>query len=72
MENKKRKQNERIYVVVDNTFATPFCQRPHTLGADFVVQSLTKNIGGIRLSIGLEKVDDIILDLSEGLEKIRK
>jgi len=51
-ENKKRKQNERIYVVVDNTFATPFCQRPLTLGADFVVHSLTKNIGGFGTDMG--------------------
>jgi cystathionine beta-lyase/cystathionine gamma-synthase len=51
-ENKKRKPSERIYVVVDNTFATPFCQRPLTLGADFVVHSLTKNIGGFGTDMG--------------------
>ncbi len=33
-------------VVVDNTFATPFFQRPLTLGADVVVHSATKYIGG--------------------------
>ena len=33
-------------VVVDNTFATPFLQRPLTLGADVVVHSTTKYIGG--------------------------
>jgi methionine-gamma-lyase len=33
-------------VVVDNTFATPFCQRPLTLGADVVVQSTTKFLSG--------------------------
>ncbi len=32
--------------VVDNTFATPFFQRPLTLGADAVVESCTKYIGG--------------------------
>ena len=33
-------------VVVDNTFATPFLQRPLTIGADVVVHSTTKYIGG--------------------------
>jgi len=33
-------------LVVDNTFATPFLQRPLSLGADVVVHSTTKYIGG--------------------------
>jgi cystathionine gamma-synthase len=33
-------------VVVDNTFATPALQRPLSLGADVVVHSTTKYIGG--------------------------
>ena len=33
-------------VVVDNTFATPLLQRPLELGADLVVHSATKLIGG--------------------------
>jgi cystathionine gamma-synthase len=33
-------------VVVDNTFATPLLQRPLELGADVVVHSATKLIGG--------------------------
>ena len=33
-------------VVVDNTFATPFLQQPITLGADIVVHSATKYLGG--------------------------
>ncbi|HWC71252.1 MAG TPA: cystathionine gamma-synthase [Actinomycetota bacterium] len=33
-------------VVVDNTFATPALQRPLALGADAVVHSVTKYIGG--------------------------
>ena len=32
--------------VVDNTFATPYLQRPLTLGADAVVHSATKYLGG--------------------------
>ena len=33
-------------VVVDNTFATPYFQRPLDLGADVVLHSLTKYLGG--------------------------
>jgi cystathionine gamma-synthase len=33
-------------VAVDNTFATPFNQRPLEFGADFVVHSTTKYLGG--------------------------
>ncbi|TVQ84487.1 MAG: cystathionine gamma-synthase [Micavibrio sp.] len=32
--------------VVDNTFATPYLQQPLTLGADIVLHSMTKYIGG--------------------------
>jgi cystathionine beta-lyase/cystathionine gamma-synthase len=32
--------------VVDNTFATPYLQRPHELGADLVLHSTTKYLGG--------------------------
>lgn len=39
------KQNG-ITTVVDNTFATPFNQRPLDLGADLVVHSATKYLGG--------------------------
>lgn len=35
-----------ILTVVDNTFATPYFQRPLELGADIVAHSLTKYIGG--------------------------
>jgi cystathionine gamma-synthase len=33
-------------LVVDNTFASPYLQRPLTLGADVVVHSTTKYVGG--------------------------
>ncbi|HEY2562330.1 MAG TPA: cystathionine gamma-synthase [Acidimicrobiales bacterium] len=36
----------RGMVVVDNTFATPYLQRPLALGADIVVHSTTKYLGG--------------------------
>lgn len=35
-----------ITVAVDNTFATPFLQQPLALGADLVVHSVTKYLGG--------------------------
>ncbi len=36
----------RPLVAVDNTFATPYLQRPLELGADIVVHSTTKYLGG--------------------------
>ena len=39
-------------LVVDSTFATPVATRPLTLGADYVIHSLTKYIGGHGDSIG--------------------
>ena len=42
----------RIFVVVDNTFATPWSQRPLIHGADLVCHSLTKNIGGFGTDMG--------------------
>ncbi|MCA9256694.1 MAG: aminotransferase class I/II-fold pyridoxal phosphate-dependent enzyme, partial [Phycisphaerales bacterium] len=44
--NRKRDESQRIRVVVDNTFATPVCQRPLEFGVDVVCHSLTKGIGG--------------------------
>jgi cystathionine beta-lyase/cystathionine gamma-synthase len=41
-----RAHKRRITVVVDNTFATPILQKPLTLGADVVVHSATKYLGG--------------------------
>lgn len=38
--------DRRIVVAVDNTFATPYFQQPLALGADVVVHSTTKYIGG--------------------------
>jgi cystathionine gamma-synthase len=40
------KQASSCLLVVDNTFATPYLQRPLTLGADLVVHSTTKYLGG--------------------------
>lgn len=35
-----------LLLVVDNTFATPFCQQPLALGADIVMHSATKYLNG--------------------------
>ena len=36
----------KLTVIVDNTFMTPYLQRPLSLGADIVVHSATKYLGG--------------------------
>lgn len=48
--NKGRKR--RVYTVIDNTFATPFGQRPLEHGIDVSLHSLTKNIGGFGTEVG--------------------
>ena len=39
-------KKNKLILVVDNTFATPYLQRPLDLGADIVMHSLTKYMGG--------------------------
>ncbi|MEW6073700.1 MAG: PLP-dependent aspartate aminotransferase family protein [Planctomycetota bacterium] len=50
--NADRAPERRLLVYIDNTFATPFGQRPLGLGADVVLHSLTKNLGGFGTEIG--------------------
>jgi len=45
-----RKKN--ILTVIDNTFASPFFQKPLNLGADIVIHSMTKYIGGHSDAVG--------------------
>jgi cystathionine gamma-synthase/cystathionine gamma-lyase len=59
-----RKKN--ALVVVDNTFATPYFQKPLKLGADIVVHSTTKYINGHSDLIG----GAVILDNKELYDKI--
>ncbi|MBE0067654.1 homocysteine synthase [Thermoanaerobacterium thermosaccharolyticum] len=47
----------KIPLIVDNTFATPYLFRPFEYGADMVVHSATKFIGGHGTSIGGVIVD---------------
>lgn len=51
-----------ILTIVDNTFMTPYLQRPLELGADIVIHSGTKYLGGHSdLVAGLVVVDDEVL-----------
>jgi len=57
--------NHHAWLAVDNTFASPYCQRPFTLGADIVLHSTTKYlcghgdvIGGVVLSRHLNWVKE--------------
>jgi len=64
-----KKQN--ILLVVDNTFLTPYFQKPFSLGADIVLHSGTKYLGGHNDTLsGLLVVKD--LNLAEKLRFIAK
>ena len=54
-------------LAVDSTFATPIATRPIELGADFVVHSLTKYIGGHGDALG-----GAVLGSAERLEPLRQ
>jgi cystathionine beta-lyase/cystathionine gamma-synthase len=55
------------WLVVDNTFATPFLQNPLALGAHVVVHSTTKYLGGHSDVIG----GAVVVDDEETLQKLR-
>jgi cystathionine beta-lyase/cystathionine gamma-synthase len=54
---------KNVKVIVDNTFASPYIQRPLTIGADIVVHSTTKFLNGHSDSVGgvviLKHQDDV-------------
>jgi cystathionine beta-lyase/cystathionine gamma-synthase len=56
-----------IPLAVDSTFASPVCQQPLSLGADYVVHSLTKYINGHGDALG-----GAILGSEEDIQQIRK
>ena len=56
-----------VLLAVDSTFATPIATRPIALGADFVVHSLTKYIGGHGDALG-----GAVLGSTANLEALRK
>lgn len=63
----KLAHENNIMLSVDNTFASPYCQRPIELGADFVVESLTKYINGHGDAMG-----GAIIGKKEHLDVIRE
>jgi methionine-gamma-lyase len=50
--NRERPPERRIISIIDNTFCTPWAQRPITMGIDVVVHSLTKGISGFGIEMG--------------------
>jgi cystathionine beta-lyase/cystathionine gamma-synthase len=61
-------RERRVLTVVDNTFASPFVQRPLDLGIDLVVHSVTKYINGHSDMVGGIVVVRDRKDLVEKLE----
>ena len=59
-------RGQGIPLIVDNTFATPYLCRPLEWGADIVVHSATKFIGGHGTSIGGVVVESGLFDWSNG------
>jgi O-acetylhomoserine (thiol)-lyase len=57
--------NHQLPLVIDNTFATPYVCRPIDYGADIVLHSLTKFMGGHGTSIGGMIVDGGTFDWSK-------
>ena len=55
-----------VPLIIDNTFATPYLSRPIQWGADIVVHSATKFIGGHGTSIGGAIVDSGNFDWTNG------
>lgn len=60
-------KEKNIISVVDNTFATPVFQKPLDLGADLVIHSMTKYIGGHSDAVG----GAIVINNQEIAERIR-
>lgn len=62
VEKVRQSTKQEIYLVVDNTFLSPYIQNPLKLGADIVVHSVTKYINGhsdVVLGIAVTN-DDVI------------
>lgn len=60
------------WLMVDNTFATPYCQRPLTLGADVVVHSTTKYLSGHGVVIGGAVVSTRLEYMQQEVHRQRK
>lgn len=62
----QQSRKEPIYLVVDNTFMSPYVQNPLKLGADIVVHSVTKYINGhsdVVMGVAITSDDKIHADL---------
>ena len=60
-------RERKIRLIVDNTFASPYLQKPLSLGADIVVHSATKYLGGHGDIIG-----GIIVGSKKTMSRIKK
>lgn len=60
------------WLAVDNTFASPYCQRPLSLGADIVMHSTTKYLNGHGLIIGGAVISNHVEFISGELNEIHK
>jgi cystathionine beta-lyase/cystathionine gamma-synthase len=54
-------------LVVDSTWASPYLQQPLTLGADYVIHSLTKYLNGHGDALG-----GVVIGPRQGIQRIRK
>lgn len=61
-----------VPVIVDNTVATPYLQRSFDFGADIVVHSLTKYLGGHGTSLGGAIVDSGRFPWAEYKQRFRR
>ncbi|MGH8037609.1 MAG: O-acetylhomoserine aminocarboxypropyltransferase/cysteine synthase family protein [Stenotrophomonas sp.] len=61
-----------VPVIVDNTVATPYLQRSFDFGADIVVHSLTKYLGGHGTSLGGVIVDSGRFPWAEHAQRFRR
>ena len=59
------------WLVVDNTFATPYCQRPLTLGVDVVLHSTTKYLVGHGVVVGGAVVSRHVDFIRRELQRVR-
>jgi cystathionine beta-lyase/cystathionine gamma-synthase len=60
-------KKHKLLTIVDNTFATPILQNPLALGADIVVHSVTKGLGGHSDLLG-----GVVLGSAELIQPVRQ
>lgn len=60
-------KKHKLLTIVDNTFATPILQNPLALGADIVVHSVTKGLGGHSDLLG-----GVVLGSAELIKPVRQ